>query len=63
MTGLNELRENMHFLFFYESKEQLRPSSFPLVPHNDAQPAAINSGHGAMKKVVPWFGNPALKSA
>lgn len=48
--GLNELREK--YLSFFESKQHLRLSSFPLVPKNDNSLLLINSGMAPMKK---WF--------
>ena len=48
--GLNELREM--FLSFFEEKEHLRLSSFPLIPQNDPSLLLINSGMAPMK---PWF--------
>ncbi len=49
-TGLNELREK--YLEFFEGKEHLRLSSFPLVPNEDKSLLLINSGMAPMKK---WF--------
>ena len=48
--GVNEIREK--FLTFFESKDCLRLSSFPLIPKNDASLLLINSGMAPMK---PWF--------
>ncbi len=48
--GLNEIREK--FLSFFESKEHLRMSSFPLVPQNDKSLLLINSGMAPLK---PYF--------
>ena len=51
--GVNEIREK--FLSFFETKDCLRLSSFPLVPKNDASLLLINSGMAPMKA---WFQNP-----
>ena len=51
--GVNEIREK--FLSFFETKDCLRLSSFPLVPKNDASLLLINSGMAPMKS---WFQNP-----
>jgi alanyl-tRNA synthetase len=48
--GLNELREK--FLSFFESKDHLRLSSFPLVPKNDPSILLINAG---MTPLKPYF--------
>jgi len=40
------------FLSFFEEKEHLRLSSFPLIPQNDPSLLLINSGMAPMK---PWF--------
>ena len=47
-TSLNDLREK--YLAFFESKDHLRLSSFPLVPINDKSLLLINSGMAPMKK-------------
>ncbi len=49
-VGLNELREK--YLRFFESKQHLRMSSFPLVPQNDKSLLLINSGMAPLK---PYF--------
>lgn len=48
--GLNEIRER--YLSFFESKQHLRLSSFPLVPQNDASLLLINAGMAPLK---PYF--------
>lgn len=48
--GINEIREE--FLKFFESKNHLRLSSFPLIPHDDSSLLLINSGMAPMKN---WF--------
>lgn len=48
--GLNELRKM--YLEFFESKEHLKMSSFPLVPKNDNSLLLINAG---MTPLKPYF--------
>ena len=54
--GLNELRES--YLKFFESKEHLRMSSFPLVPQGDNSVLLINAGMTPLKKYFQGIEEP-----